>query len=189
MSSPTPNFGFPTTRRRPHAEQASSWQGARPNEIAKGSDCNQGATGALSPNADHWFGHAIGRSIRRLTPKPRGSRPSIAALTREGERKVREMVRRSPTFSFAFAGGEQFGGQVGTGGQFVEPVISVAKRVDDERTRFGRIGRVAEGLSPSPWMISRRRWGDGGVQGMIRRKSDRRLPSPRLARSRSSFER
>jgi DNA-binding transcriptional LysR family regulator len=46
--------------------------------------CNQRAAGALSPNADHWSGHAIGRSIRRLTPKPRGSRPSIAALTRAG---------------------------------------------------------------------------------------------------------
>src|SRR5262245_28744505 len=57
------------------------------NEIANRSDCNQRSAGALSPNADHWSGHAIGSSIRRLTPKPRGSRPSIAALTRTGERK------------------------------------------------------------------------------------------------------
>jgi hypothetical protein len=27
---------------------------------------------------------------------------------------------------------------------------------------------VGQGRSPAPWMISRRRWGDGGVQGMIR---------------------
>ena len=66
--SPTPNFGFPT---------AAGLIG----EIAKGSDCTQRSAGALSPNADHWSGHAIGRSIWRLTPKPRGSRPSIAALT------------------------------------------------------------------------------------------------------------
>ena len=58
------------------------------------SDCNQGAAGALSPSADHWFGHAIGRSINRLTPKPRGSRPLIAALTRPGQRKASERVRR-----------------------------------------------------------------------------------------------
>ncbi len=28
--------------------------GASSNEIANGCDCNQGAAGALSPNADHW---------------------------------------------------------------------------------------------------------------------------------------
>ena len=66
-----------------------------------------------------------------------------------------------PTFGFAFARGERFDSRVGTGGQFVEPMMSVAKRVSEDR-------RVAEGRSPSPWMISRRRWGDGGVQGTIR---------------------
>ena len=64
------------------------------SEIANRSDCNQRSAGTLSPNADHWSGHAIGRSIRRLTPKPRGSRPSIAASTRAGQRKVSETVRR-----------------------------------------------------------------------------------------------
>ena len=52
--------------------------------------------------------------------------------------------------------------------QFVEPVMSVANRVSEDRARFGSHRRVAHGRSPSPWMISRRRWGDGGVQGMIR---------------------
>jgi hypothetical protein len=42
-----------------------------------------------------------------------------------------------PTFSFAFARGQRFDGLVGTGGQFVEPVMSVAKRVSKDRTRFG----------------------------------------------------
>src|SRR5258707_14995753 len=64
------------------------------SKIANRSDCNQCSADALNPNADHWSGHAIGRSIRRLTPKPRGSRPSIAALTRAGQRKASEMVRR-----------------------------------------------------------------------------------------------
>ena len=38
-----------------------------------------------------------------------------------------------PTFSFAFARGERFDGLVGTGGQFVEPVMSAAKRVGEDR--------------------------------------------------------
>ncbi len=48
------------------------------SEIANPSHRNQRSAGALSPNADHWSVQSIGRSIRRLTPKPRGSRPSIA---------------------------------------------------------------------------------------------------------------
>ena len=35
------------------------------------------SAGALAPNAGPWPGHAIGRSIRRLTPKPGGSRPPL----------------------------------------------------------------------------------------------------------------
>jgi hypothetical protein len=41
----------------------------------------------ISPNADHWSGHAIGRSIRRLTPKPRGSRPSIRRFGEGGAKE------------------------------------------------------------------------------------------------------
>jgi tRNA U34 5-methylaminomethyl-2-thiouridine-forming methyltransferase MnmC len=43
---------------------------------------DQGWADAFSPSADHWSDHAIGRSIRRFAPKPRGSRPSIAAFAR-----------------------------------------------------------------------------------------------------------
>ena len=50
--------------------------------------------GALRPERGHCSDHAIGRSIKRLTPKPRGSRPSIAALTRAGQRKASDSVMR-----------------------------------------------------------------------------------------------
>jgi hypothetical protein len=46
-----------------------SRQGARPNEIANRSECNQRSAGALSPSADHWSGHAIGRSIPAPAPR------------------------------------------------------------------------------------------------------------------------
>lgn len=49
---------------------------------------DQGSAGALSPSADHWSDHAIGRSIRRFAPKPRGSRPSIAAFCNGGSTKI-----------------------------------------------------------------------------------------------------
>ena len=73
----------------------------RISEIANRSDCNQRSTGALSPNADHWSGQAIGRSIRRLTPKPRGSRPSIAALTRAGQTKASSAACDNETSTLA----------------------------------------------------------------------------------------
>jgi hypothetical protein len=41
----------------------------------------------------HWSGHAIGRSMRRLTPRPRGSDRRLAALTRAAQRKASEIVR------------------------------------------------------------------------------------------------
>src|SRR6516162_984653 len=36
--------------------------------------------------------HSAGKSVRRATPIPRGSRPSMAALTRSGARNASEMV-------------------------------------------------------------------------------------------------
>ena len=42
----------------------------------------------------HWSGQAIGRSTRRLRPKPRGRRPSTAALTISGARKASDRVIR-----------------------------------------------------------------------------------------------
>jgi hypothetical protein len=39
------------------------------------------SAGAWSPSVRHWSGQAIGKSTRRFRPKPRGRRPSTAALT------------------------------------------------------------------------------------------------------------
>jgi hypothetical protein len=50
--------------------------------------------GACSPSARHWSGQAIGRSTRRLRPKPRGRRPSTAALRMSGARKASDRVIR-----------------------------------------------------------------------------------------------
>ena len=95
---------------QPHAEQAllgrCSFQLDRERLRLQ-----SGATGALSPSADHWSLQSIGRSIKRLPPKPRGSRPSIAALTRAGERKASEMFR-------------------GSNVRFCLRAASIAKRVD-----------------------------------------------------------
>ena len=49
--------------------------------------------------------------------------------------------------------------------------MSIAKHVREDRARFGSHRTRGGGAAPSPWMISRRRWGDGGVQGMIRTQS------------------
>ena len=82
-------------------------------------------------DADHWSGHAIGRSIRRrLTP----SREAVDCRLDEGGGQESERDGSAdPTFGFAFARGERFDGLVGTGGQFVEPVMSAAKRVGEDR--------------------------------------------------------
>ena len=44
--------------------------------------------GARRSSAAHCSDHSIGRSISRSTPKPRGGRPSIAALASDGSRKA-----------------------------------------------------------------------------------------------------
>jgi hypothetical protein len=56
------------------------------DSVRKGSYC------AGSPSIWCWRDHSAGRSARRITPMPCGSRPSIAALTRSGARKASEIV-------------------------------------------------------------------------------------------------
>ena len=96
---------------------------------------DQGSADAFSPSADHWSDHVTGRSIRRFAPKPRGSRPSIAAFARVGERKVSDNVMRIQRS--IFSRGERFDGLVGTCRQFLQPPMGVAKRFDENRARFG----------------------------------------------------
>jgi len=69
----------------------------------------------MRPSIAVWRDHSTGASRRRVTPMPRGSRPSIAAFTRSGARKASDIVMltwRTPhfsrlamlsTFAFAFA--------------------------------------------------------------------------------------
>ena len=44
------------------------------------------------PNIAYWRPHSAGASRRRVTPMPRGSRPSTAACTSRGARNVSEIV-------------------------------------------------------------------------------------------------
>jgi hypothetical protein len=48
----------------------------------------------LRPSAVHWWDQAIGKSISRLDPNPRGRRPSIAAATTGGATKASDNVIR-----------------------------------------------------------------------------------------------
>ena len=167
------NFGFPTARLDQRERKPFGWQ--------------SGFGGSLSPNADHWSVQSIGRSIRRLIPKPRGRPPSIAALTSAGQRKASEMVRRIQRSLLLSRVAGHLMVWVGTGGQFVEPVMSVPKRVSEDRAHSSAlIERVAQGRSPSPWMILRRRWGDGGVQGMIRIRFSSPLAIPSVSSKRAT---
>ena len=74
--------------------------------------------------------------MRRLTPNPRGKRPSSAALTRVGQRKARDKVMRIERSVFP-SRREGFDCLIGAPRQVVEPTMSVAKRVDEDRARFG----------------------------------------------------
>src|SRR5438034_7139314 len=44
------------------------------------------------PSIAYWRNHSAGASRRRVTPMPRGSRPSTAAFTRSGARNASEIV-------------------------------------------------------------------------------------------------
>src|SRR5437660_640898 len=44
------------------------------------------------PSIAYWRDHSAGASRRRVTPMPRGSRPSTAAFTRSGARNASEIV-------------------------------------------------------------------------------------------------
>jgi hypothetical protein len=53
--------------------------------------------GASSPSVRHCSGHAIGRSMRRLRPQPRGRRRLTAALAMSGARNASDRVIRIVT--------------------------------------------------------------------------------------------
>ena len=51
-----------------------------------------GSDQPIRPSIAVWRDHSTGASRRRVTPMPRGNRPSIAAFTRSGARKARDIV-------------------------------------------------------------------------------------------------
>ena len=126
------------------------------------------SAGALDPNADHWFRHAIRRSIRRLTPKPRGSRTVDRRSDEAGAKEGRARWFGGSNVQFCLCARRAIRWLGWDWCSVGRANDSVAKRVHDERVRFRSHRTVAEGLSPSPSIISPRRWGNGGVQGMIR---------------------
>ena len=65
-----------------------SWE----TETAVAETGSEDAAQRFRPSAWCCRGHSAGMSQRRVTPIPRGSRPSRAALTRAGERKASEIV-------------------------------------------------------------------------------------------------
>src|ERR1022692_3961809 len=112
---------FPPRRRKGGAGWARQVAGEALNPIR----FVQFGVGALSPSARHCRGHAIGRSMRRLTPKPRGRRPSIAALTMGGATKASDSVMRI-ALRLAFSGGERFDGLTGISCELIQPAMGVA---------------------------------------------------------------
>jgi hypothetical protein len=100
------------------------------------SDCDQPSAAAFSPSAAHCCGQSIGRSIRRLTPYPRDSRPSIAARTGSGKGMQATEFCGSNAPSCPRVP-RAFDCLIGAPRQVIEPTMSVAKRVDEDRARFG----------------------------------------------------
>ena len=117
------------TERDPRIQIGEPWVGAD-------GFTDQAWAGAFSPTLTIWSDHAIGRSIRRLTPKPRGSRPSIAALARVGERKASDNVMRIERSVLRSRRCDALRWFDWNRRQFVEPTMGIAERVDENPARF-----------------------------------------------------
>ena len=125
-------------------------------------------TGAWSPSARHWSGHPIGRSTKRLRPKPRGRRPSTAALTISGARKASDRViriersvlpSREAIDSKVWRGSDRSSSSQ----RWASPRASI--RI---ARALARIRRTFISALPAPWMISRLRKGEDGVQETVK---------------------
>ena len=130
--------------------QTRSWRGHR--DCHKPGQINRSDRASLC-----WRDHSTGASRRRVTPMPRGSRPSIAAFTRSGARKASDIVmltwrtlhlsRLAMLSTFAFASSTS---SLSQRRPRAIDAIKVA-RVSD------RIGRAWCGGSEAGRSISRRR--------------------------------
>jgi hypothetical protein len=91
---------------------------------------------ALRPGAEHCSDQPIGRPIKRLTPKPRDSHPSIAAMTRAGGRKASDSVMRIERSVFFSRVAMERDGVARILYQFLLPAIRVAKGVGEKSARL-----------------------------------------------------
>ena len=111
----------------------------------------------VRPSIACWRDHSTGASRNRVTPMPRGSRPSMAALTRSGARKASETVmltwRTLHRSRFAMLSASAFAPVTSSSSQWRPRAIDATKvaRVSD------RIGRACCGVSPTGARTSRRR--------------------------------
>ena len=115
------------------------------------------------PSIWRWRDHSAGRSRRRATPIPCGSRPSMAALTRSGARKASEIVMLTFRDAAALALCDAFGIGSGIGHEFIEPAAPPRNRCDQQRAVLGADGADVLGRPDSGTRTSRRR-----VDGVLR---------------------
>ena len=136
-----------------------------------------GSDQPIRPSIAVWRDHSTGASRRRVTPMPRGNRPSIAAFTRSGARKARDIVmltwRTLHPSRLAMRSTSAFASTTSSLSQRRPRAIDAIKvaRVSD------RIGRTWCGGSEAGRSISRRR-----VTGVLRHGTSR--VSASCARSR-----
>ena len=120
------------------------------------------------PSNWYWRDHSAGKSVRRATPIPQGSRPSMAALTRSGARNASEMVIlmfRVLHFSrLEMLSALAVGSAMSSSSQRRPRAIAATNlaRVSE------RIGRTCSGRIPSGRRISRRRLAGIFRQGTAR---------------------
>jgi hypothetical protein len=120
------------------------------------------------PSIWYWRDHSAGKPVRRATPMPWGSLPSMAALTRSGARKASEIVmlifRALHRSRFAMRSALAVGSSMSSSSQRRPRAIAATSlaRVSE------RIGRACSGRIPSGRRISRRRLAGIFRQGTAR---------------------
>jgi hypothetical protein len=73
-------------------------------------------------------------------PKPRGSRPSIATLTKAVGKERERHRRANRALGLVLASGDGLDGLARLCLQFFQPAMSIAKRVNEDRARLGSHG-------------------------------------------------
>ncbi len=150
--SPEVGGGFVHCAAEPMFDRPRAIYGARNRGGRKGSCWLQFATGSVSPSATHCAYRAIGRSVSRVTPKPRGNRPSIDVLTMPGARKASDSVMRIERSVLPLRAAINStlcrGSAIGSSSQR----CALRKASISPTRAFARIGRIDSVGMPSPWM-------------------------------------